>query len=156
MSDSRVRVGGSGWTSFKFRGDTIAWAQTVQETAPAPVAAAQAIQPLDAEYPKEIVTPRAVGAGTLRLTLFELWEGPVWQQLLGFESANNILDIFKTQVKLGEIQVSKIIKNPSGAARVYVYHNCVITDVDDGESITLGTTIMPKGLTVMFTRRTLN
>ena len=151
MAESQTRVAGSGWTSISWQGTTLAWAQTVQDTAPAPVAAAQAIQPLDQEHPVEIVTARAVGAGTLRLTLFELWNGPVWQQLPGLSTAKTLLDVLKTQVTLGNVSCRKTIRLPSGGFRVKVYYNCVITDADDGETINIGTLVLPKNVTMMYT-----
>jgi len=95
-----VRVFGSGFTIFKYNGVTLGWAQTISDSAPTPVAAATPIQPLDAETPVEIALPRAVGAGELRISLFELWNGPVWQQLTAgaggsFTNAYGILDLFK-------------------------------------------------------------
>ena len=135
----------------------MAWAQTLQDTAPAPVASVQAIQPLDAETPREIVTPRAIGAGTLRVTLFELWNGPIWTQLgSDFADSGDILDIFKKQVSLGAMKLTKVMKRPTGAPRSYTYSGCVISDVDDGETINLGTTVMPKSITFMYTRRLMN
>lgn len=151
MADSKTRVGGSGWTAFRWRGNTLAWLQTIQDTAPRPVAQPKPIQPLDAEHPVEIVTPRALGAGTLQLTLFELWNGPVWQQLSGLGSSANILDVFKQQVRLGEISCRKIIKQPDGRQRAKVYYNCTVTDVDDSEQIRIETMEMPKGITIMYT-----
>lgn len=155
MAESLTRVGGSGWTSISWRGSTLAWAQTVQDTAPAVVAPAQAIQPLDQPHPVEIVTARAVGAGTLRLTLFELWNGPVWQQLPGLENAATLLDVLKTQVSLGNVSCKKTIKKPGGGFRVKVYYNCVITDADDGETINIGTLVIPKNISMMYTYYTM-
>ena len=90
----------------------------------------------------------------MRITLFELWNGPIWTQLSGLGNAQNILDIFKQQVKINNVTVTKIIKRPTDGNRIYTYHGCVITDVDDGETINLGTTILPKGITIMYTKRT--
>jgi hypothetical protein len=150
-----TRIGGAAWTSFSWQGSVLAWAQTIQDTAPAPVASAQPVQPLDQEHPVEIVTARAVGAGTLRLTMFELWNGPIWQQLPGLSSAATLLDVLKTQVTLGNISCRKIIKKPNGSFRTKIYFNCVITDADDGESITLSTMTLPKTLSVMYTSYTM-
>lgn len=152
MAESRTRIGGSGWTTFSFRGTRLAWLQTLQDTAPAPVAQAQAVQPLDAQRPVEIVTARAVGPGTLRLTIFELWNANVWQQLPGLGNARNLLEIFQTQVGLGNISCRKIIRKPPPQAgfRTKNYIGCVITDVDDGETINIGTMTLPKGITIMY------
>ncbi|WP_267716794.1 hypothetical protein [Streptomyces sp. CoH17] len=151
MAESQTRVGGGGWTTFSWRGTRLAWMQVLQDNSPTPVASAQPVQPLDAETPIEIVTPRAVGPGTLRLTNFELWNKQVWQQLPGLEKANGILDVFKTQVNLGNISCRKIIKRPSGGYKTKVMYGCTIVDVDDSETINLGTMLLPKGITVMYT-----
>ena len=151
MAESQTRIVGSGWTAFSWRGYRLAWFQVVNDQAPRPVAQARAIQPLDAEHPVEIVTPRAVGAGTLTLTNFELWNAPVWQQLAGLERASTLLDIFKQQVQLGAISCRKIIKNPHGPDRVKVYYGCTITDVDESERIDLATMEVPKTITVQYT-----
>lgn len=151
MPESLSRVGGSGWTSFSWRGTTLAWLQVVADQAPAPVAQAQAVQALDDEHPREIVTARAVGPGTLRLTVYELWNGPVWQQLPGLETAATLLDVLKQQVNLGDISCRKVIRIPGGRFRTKVYYGCTITDSDDGEQINIGTMTIPKSLTVMYT-----
>jgi hypothetical protein len=151
MADSQVRVGGSGWTVFTWQGTRIAWARVLSDTTPAPVAGAQDIQPLDSEHPIEIITPRAVGSGTLRITLFELWDAPVWNQLAGLEGTNGILDIFKKQVQIGSITCQKIIKTPNGGFRTKNYYNCVVTDVNDSETVEIATMQMPKDLTIRYT-----
>lgn len=151
MSESKTRVGGSGWTVFTWRGQRLAWLQQISDTGPSPVTSPQAIQPLDAEYPLEIVTPRALGVGTMKLTIIELWNTPHWQQLAGMEGTQNILDVFKRQVTLGSVSCQKIIKVPNGPLRVKNYYGCVITDIDDSESINIGTLSMPKGLTIQYT-----
>lgn len=154
MSQSKVRVGGSGYTVMTWQGQQLAWLQVMNDTAPTAVAPAQAIQPIDEEHPVEIVTAQAVGAGTLQLTFFELWNAPVWAQLPGFEGTNNLLDVLKRQLTLGEITCRKVIKNPSGAYRTRVYHNCVITDFDESESVDIGKLSLPKSIRIQYTHTT--
>lgn len=151
MADSKTRVGGSGWTTFRWRGNTLAWLQTISDQAAKPVATPRPIQPIGAEHPVEILTPRAIGAGTLKLSLYELWNGSVWNQLSGLSRANSILDVFKQQVSLGEVSCRKIIKTPSGGQRAKVYYGCTVTDIDDSETISIETMEMPKGITIMYT-----
>lgn len=152
MAESNTRIGGSGWTTFTWRGQRLAWMQIIQDTAPAPVAAPQAVQPLDAEHPVEIVTPRAVGAGTLRLTVYELWNAPVWQQLAGLEKASQLLDVFKHQVRLGNVSCRKIIKSPPPHRfRIKNYYGCTVTEVDDSETVQISSMVMPKSITVQYT-----
>ncbi len=151
MPESKVRVGGSGLTVFSWQGQTLAFLQTIQDTAPTPVATAVPVQSITDEVPSEIVTARAVGPGTLRLTFYETWNESVWQKLPGFSSSFNLLDVLKTQLQLGSISCRKIIKVPNAAPRVKVYQNCMITDIDDGEQVNIASMVMPKGLTIMYT-----
>lgn len=151
MPDSKVRVGGSGLTVLSWQNQTLSFLQTIQDTAPTPVAAAVPVQSITDEVPSEIVTARAVGPGTLRLTFYEEWNTGVWQKLPGFSAANNLLDVLKAQLSLGSITCSKIIKQPDGTFRTLVYQNCMITDIDAGEQVNIASMVMPKGITVMYT-----
>lgn len=154
MAQSKVRIGGSGFTVMTWQGQKLAWLQVVNDTAPQAVATAQAIQPIDEETPVEIVTAQAVGAGTLQLTFFEIWNAPVWAQLPGFEGTNNLLDVLKRQLSLGEITCRKVIKNPNGAYRTRVYHGCVITDFDESERVEIGVLSLPKSIRIQYTKTT--
>ncbi len=151
MPESKVRLGGSGLTVLSWQGQTLSYLQTIQDTAPTPVATAVPVQSITDEVPSEIVTARAVGPGTLRLTFYEEWNTAVWQKLPGFSSANSLLDVLKAQLAIGSITCRKIIKVPGGNARVKVYQNCMITDIDDGEQVNISSMVMPKGITVMYT-----
>ena len=148
--ESKTRIGGSGFTTLTFRGTRLAYLQTLQDTPPQPVAGAQVVQSIDDARPTEIVTALAVGAGTLRLTFYELWNEPVWARLPGFEGTNNLLEVLQRQISLGEISCRKLIKSPSGITRARVYHGCVITDVDEGEQINIGTMTLPKTITLQY------
>lgn len=154
--ESRIRIAGSGRTILTFRSERMAYLQTLQDTPPQPVAGAQAIQPLDERVPLEIVTALAVGAGTLRLTFYELWNAPVWATLPGLEDTNNLIEVLERQIQLGAISCRKIIRAPlSGEMRARVYHNCVITDIDEGEQINIGTMSLPKTITIQYTHTTI-
>lgn len=84
---SRVRVGGSGFTIFTFGGQPVTFCQQVSQTSPAPVGGGMAvIQPMDEPYPIEIITPAAAGPGQIILNLFELFgsggtASKVWDRL---------------------------------------------------------------------------
>lgn len=152
--ESKTRIGGSGFTTMTFRGTRLAYLQTLQDTPPQPVAGAQVVQAIDDEVPQEIVTAMAVGAGTLRLTFYELWNEPVWSRLPGLEGTNNLLEVLKRQVALGEVSCRKLIKSPLGVTRARVYHGCVLTDIDEGEQINIGTMTLPKTITMQYVRTT--
>lgn len=150
MSESKVRIGGSGLTTMLFQNIRLAYLQVMQDTPPTPVATAQGIQPIDESVPLEIVTALAVGVGTLRCTFYELWNEPVWATLPGLEGTSNLLDVLKRQVTMGTITMQKVIKSPSGFMRARVYHNVVVTDIDEGENINIGTMSLPKTLTFQY------
>jgi len=133
-----------------YQNQRLAYLQTVQDTPPTPVATAQAVQPIDESVPLEIVTAMAVGVGTLRCSFYELWNFPVWSALPGLSGTYNLLDVLKRQVTLGTITMQKIIKSPSGIMRARIYHNVVITDIDEGENISIGTMTIPKTLTFQY------
>lgn len=147
---SKARIGGSGFTTMMWNGSRLAYLQVIQDTPPTPVATAQSIQPIDESVPLEIVTSMAVGVGTLRATFYELWNEPVWSGLPGLEGTSNLLDVLKRQISLGTITMQKIIKSPSGVMRAKVFHNVVVTDIDEGENINIGTMTLPKTLTFQY------
>lgn len=144
------RIGGSGYTVMSWQGQNLAFLQIIQDTAPVPVAQAQAIQPIDAETPLEVVTAKAVGAGTLKLTFYELWNGPVWSSLPGLNGAAKLLDVLNAQITAGAVSLRKFIKVPNGGVRTKVYLGCVITDADDGDNVNIASMTMPKSITVMY------
>jgi hypothetical protein len=151
--NASVRVGGSGLTVATFRGQTLSYLQTIQDTAPTPVAQAVPVQAIGDATPREIVTALAVGAGTLRLTFYEVWNKSVWQFLNDFAKSNSLLDVFKAQLSLDAIQIAKIIKDPRDTTktlRTKTYQKCKIVDIDDGEQVNIGTMVMPKGISVMY------
>lgn len=177
---NRVRVGGSGFTVFRWRGQPLAFARQVAHTSPRPVGpGAVPIQPMDAAYPVQVITPAAAGMGTITLDLYELYGANVWERLgaqakmtMGvresaaakdanalFDGAIDIVNIFRVQAASEPIQVVKYIKPPTLAGKnlkAYTeeYHNAVITDVVDGETIEIGTMEILKQITVGYTHMT--
>jgi hypothetical protein len=154
MVASVTRVGGSGFTTMMWNGQRLAYLQVIQDTPPAPVATAQAIQPMDESVPLEIVTAMAVGCGTLKLTFYELWNEPVWSMLPGLQGTYNLLTVLQAQINLGAVTMQKVIKSPTGIMRSRVYHNVVITDIDEGENINIGSMTLPKTITAQYTYTT--
>ena len=180
-SRNRARVGGSGFTFFTSMGQRIALAQQVDYVSPQPVAGPVAIHPMDSMYPVQVITPGAASMGSLTLNLYELYNSKVWDRLGGSAggdtanpngvaaaTANNILngavdivDVFRRVAARPpqDLNVVKYINPPVIAGQPSVpykevYHNCVITDVRDGESITVGTMEVLKQITVGFTHLT--
>lgn len=150
MPEGKIRVAGSGYTTLLYQGTRLAYLQVIQDTPPTPVAQAQAIQAIDDPVPSEIITAAAVGVGTLRLSFYEKWISPAWATLPGLEGTNNLLEVLKRQMSLGTITMQKIVRSPSGIMRARVYHDVVITDIDEGENINIGTMSIAKTITAQY------
>ena len=154
MATPKFRVGG-GYTFFNFNGQPLAFVDVVRETAPRPVAAPQAIQPLDRPYPIEIALPNALEAGTIEVTFREQWDQEVWEQLPGFAETNDLLEIFKRQLGAGQITFTKFIgDNRTSPVRVIQYLNCYVVNVMIDETVNIGTMTFPKSVQMMYTQRT--
>lgn len=154
MAASNPRVGGV-YTAFTWRGTVIGFCDETAVTAVQPVAAAVPVQPMNARRPVEIVTSGGHGAGTIVLTLTELYNLPVWSRLAGLASSNDISEIMQTVSGLdgGDVQVQRIVSPPPGNGDAYVetFHQCVITNVQDDEDITVDTMLINKQVTIMYT-----
>lgn len=170
------RVGGSGFTSFWWMGQPIAFAQAVANQSPQPVAAPVAIQPLDQEYPMQILVPAAIGPGTLQVQLFELYGSKVWDTIMTITDStsgvgtagqlpqyNDLAQVFLRLSALGTpINASKIVYPPNAGIRggpkvrhfAELYHNCMITDIRDDENIQIGTMEVVKNMTIQYTQMT--
>lgn len=175
----RTRVPGSAFTVFTWNNNVIGFAQQVAVVSPTPVGTgATPIQPMDTPYAIEIVTPAAQTIGTITVQMFEMYNRKVWEQLAGLAGAPDLVNIFirVAAFGLGGIQVAKVIRPPllTGATPVNplsatdlsniaaggtsygeIYHNCVITNVQDGETIDIGTMFVAKQITLAYTYITL-
>ncbi len=158
----RVRVGGSGFTIFHWMGKSIAFARQVAHTSPEPVAPPSAIQPMDKRRPVQVITPAASGMGTITLDLYELYGARVWEQLAGLTGTTDLVEIFIRVSALAEpIHMTKLINPPTlqgvnFPSYTETYHNCVITNVANGEQIDIATMEVLKQVTVAYTRMTSN
>jgi len=151
----RARNFGSSFTTFRYGGQNIAYLQRVADSGQSPVAPATPVQPIGSTYPVEIVTSRAVGAGTLGLTITELWHEEIWEQLAGLAGTTDIVQIFAALARQQDyVTCTKIINPPDGKRYGKTYHGCLITDIQDGETFDITTTTMPKSITVMYTHTT--
>lgn len=160
---TNVRVGGSAFTYFTWGTKVIGFARQVSHTSPEPVGPGPvAIQPLDARRPVQVVTPAAAGMGTVTVELFELYNRRVWEQLEAFTGANDIVDIFQQMAaKPNPIDMMKIIDPPTlagdnGKPYAEVFHNCVITNVGDNETIEIGTMDIRKEITIAYTYKSID
>lgn len=159
--DARTRVGGSGFTAFFWRSQPIGFCRQIAHTAPTPVGPGPTpIHPLDEPYPIEIITPAAQNIGTLTLELYELYNHKVWDALALIAGSIDLVNIFITVAEQADpITVVKVIQPPTirGINPVPYserFHNCVITNVEDGETIEIGTMEVTKRLTIAYTHMT--
>lgn len=152
---SNVRVRGSGFTSFNYRGQTLAWLTNFNDDGQRPGVGAEAVHPLGDKYPREIVTPRFLNMGTLSMTITELWNAPVWQQLVGLEGVNDIIDVFQALASdPSEVWCQMLIKAPDGRFRGKTYHNVVITGIPTGETVEIGSLSVGRDITAVYTHTT--
>lgn len=161
MPQTKVRVVGSGYTAFFYQGKVIAFCEGVEDSGQRAFSDLgqpyQFIHPLGATHPVEIATSRVLQGGTLMLTLRELWNTYVWEQLAGLAGSKNIVDIFAAlAANPNYVTCQTVIKPPGtennpGAWRGKNYHNCTVVDINDGDTITVGSLAVTKGITVAYT-----
>lgn len=161
MPQSKVRVVGSGFTTFNYRGKPIAFLESVVDSGQAAYtdsgAPAQAIYSLASNRAEEIITTRVLATGTLTLSIRELWNQKVWQQLEGLQGiGGEITDIYRALAEDPSLVTCQMIQKPPGAStwKSTEYHNCVITDVDNSETLTIGAMSVPRGIVVAYTHKT--
>lgn len=170
----RARVGGSGFTTFLWENQIIAFARQVSIQSPTGVGPGTVpIHPLDRPYPVELVTPMAATMGGITLELYELYGANVWERLAGLGSGGSgpvdLVGIFRAVANATRpIRIVKMIKPPrlrgallatsSGGSKANYYteeyHNCVVSQVEDGETIEVGTMEVLKRMTVNYTHLT--
>lgn len=157
MPDTQVRVVGSGFSTFSYRGKPIAFLEGVEDSGQRAFSDAgppyQFIHPLGKRHPVEIATSRVLQGGTLSLTIRELWNTAVWEQLSGLAGSNNIVDIFdKLAQDPSYVSCQLVIRPPGGRKpRGKNYHNCVVVDISDNDTISVGALAVTKGLVVAYT-----
>lgn len=177
QSPRLFRVGGSNFTTFHWQGQIIGFAQAIAHTSPSPVAAPVPIQPLDQRYPIQIITPAAVGPGTLTVQLYEMYNSKIWDDIMSIVDSthttgiqtnrkttyNDLVEVFIRLANIGKgINCTKIIYPPNkvqtNKTQYYAdtYHNCVITDIRDDENIDIGAMQITKQLTIQYTHTTRN
>jgi hypothetical protein len=161
MPNQKVRVVGSGFSTFLYRGKPLMWLEQLEDSGQRAFSDAgtawQFIQPIGARTPVEIATSRVLQGGQLNLTIRELWNGPVWQQLSDLHNTNNIVEVFDAlAADPSYVQCQTIIKPPNGAGRRRgkIYHNCVVVDISDNDTITVGGLAVTKGIVVAYTHST--
>ena len=128
---------------------------SVTDTAPTPVTAAKPIQGIDDMVPREIITATAFGGGSLQLSIVEVWDTEVWQNIVSdFANATTLSGkggLFDVQNKMADyITCTKLIHKPNGDVRGKTYHGCVITAVNEAETIDIGTMEKTPTVTIQY------
>lgn len=160
MPNTQVRVVGSGYSTFSYQGQPIAFLEQVEDSGQRAFSDAgapyQFIQPIGARHPVEIATSRVLQGGTLQLTIRELWNAPVWNQLQGLAGTQNIVDVFEAlAANPAYVTCQTVIKPPGGGRpRGKNFHNCVVVDISDNDTITVGGLAVTKGIVVAYTHST--
>lgn len=164
MPQTKVRVVGSGFTTFNYAGKPIAFCEAIEDSGQRAFSDLgqpyQFIHPLGAKHPVEIATSRVLQGGTLMLTIRELWNTAVWEQLAGLAGTYNIVEIFQRLADNPNYVVCQSIIKPPGTEsqpgkwRGKTYQNCVVVDINDGDTITVGSLAVTKGITVAYTHST--
>ena len=156
MAQANVRNVGSNYTVFRWRGRSIAYLEAVSDSGQKQLVEVESIYPLGESHPTEFVTPRAMTGGSLTFTIRELWDKPVWQHLFGLEGSNNIIDVWNALARDPSVVTCQtIIVPPQGNYyRTKTYHNVVVSDIDDSESISMTQMSIPRRMTCLYTHAT--
>lgn len=155
-----ARIGGSSVTQFKWSGKVIAFARQVSLQSPTPVAQTVPIHPLDEIRPVELITPFAVTMGSMVVELYELFGQKTWEHFSTFSgrgtAIQDLADIFLAVASTDPITIDKKIlpKGNRGKGRTESYHGCVISNIEDGETIEIGTMEVLKRYTINFKNST--
>jgi hypothetical protein len=152
----RARNLGSNFTAFRYAGKNIAYLEQVNDQGQRPVGQGiQSIHPLGHRHPTEFVTARAIQAGSLTLSIRELWHEEIWEQMAGLAGTKDIIEVFeRLAAQQNYVTCTKIITPPGGNKYGKTYHRCVISDIADGETFDIGTLSVPKTITVAYTHTT--
>jgi hypothetical protein len=161
MPQTQVRVVGSGFSTFSYNGKPIAFLEGLEDSGQRAFSDLgqpfQFIHPLGQSHPVEIATSRVLQGGTLVMTIRELWNTFVWEQLAGLAGSHNIVDIFAALARNPNYVTCQMIIKPPGtesnpsAWRGKIYHNVTVVDINDGDTITVGALAVTKGITAAYT-----
>jgi hypothetical protein len=156
MPQPSVRVVGSGFTTLQYAGRDIAWLESFNDTgqnAFGPTETIYELGPL--RRAKEIVTPYVISPGTITASIRELWDRETWEHLSGLQGTTNIIDVFEALRQApASVTCQSIIRAPDNTVRGKIYHNCVVTNIDDGDNVAIGTLSVSKSVTITYTHAT--
>ena len=158
------RVVGSGFTTLNFNGKVIARLQGFNDNGQSVAFGPETVYSIGNNYADEVVTSRVMAPGTLVCEIREAWHAPVWKTLLvtaglaptTANGMNNIVDAYAAIDAMPDFYAQMVIKNPNkgGGYRGKVFHDLTITDLDDGENVTVGGLSVPRRVTFTYIKAT--
>jgi hypothetical protein len=158
MAQTQVRVVGSGFSTFLYNNQSLAWLESITDSGQTVMGGGggwEAIQPLGQNYAAEIVTGRVLNPGTINIVIRELWNAPAWQQLQGLAGTNNLAEVFAAMAASGTITCQFIIKPPGSSVwRGNVFNNCTVISIDDSESVGVGSLSIARQIGLLYTTKT--
>jgi hypothetical protein len=158
MAKTQVRVVGSGFSTFIYNNQSLAWLESITDSGQLVMGGGggyEAIQPLGLNHAAEIVTGRVLNPGGIKIVVRELWNQPAWQQLQGLAGTNNLADVFAAMAASGTITCQFIIKPPGQSTwRGQVYNNCTVVKIDDTEAVEVGSLSVPREIGLVYTTKT--
>lgn len=153
MPFTKSRIVGSGFSTLSYRGQPIAFLASFNDGGQKVLGGTEAVWTLGDKFATEIAAGRVLDIGSLSITIRELWNGPVWQQLSGLENANDIIDVYDAlAADPTEVTCQMLIKPPGGAVwRGKIYHSCVVVAIDDTEQVTLDALTVARRIDLAYT-----
>jgi hypothetical protein len=156
MPQPNVRVVGSGFTTLQYAGRDIAWLDSFSDSGQRTTVSTEVIYELGPlRRAKEIVTPYILSPGTLSATIRELWDRETWEHLNGLSGTRNLIDVFEALREApASVTCQSIIRAPDNSVRGKIYHGCIVTAIEDGDSVSLGNLSVTKSVTITYTHAT--
>jgi hypothetical protein len=161
MPETKTRMAGSGRTAFFFNGFQIAWLDSFTDSGQAPVGAEggmEVVHPIGKRHPQEIVTSRALSAGTLTVSVRELWNSKWWHQFRGLAGTQDVVAVWqKIAARKNSLTAAIVIRRGGKVLRGRQFHGVMPQPFDDGETggpITLGSLTIARNMTFTYLKRT--
>ena len=158
MAKTQVRVVGSGFSTFIYNNQSLAWLESITDSGQTVMGGGggwEPIQPLGVNHAAEIVTGRVLNPGSINIVVRELWNAKAWEQLQGLAGTNNLAEVFAAMAAQGTITCQFIIKPPGQSTwRGEVYNNCTVITIDDTESVQVGSLSVARQIGLLYTTKT--
>lgn len=154
MPATRTRIVGSGFSTFVFMGEPIAFLDEFHDSGQPPIRAYEAVTPLGDQFPREFAFPRVKSEGQLQFIIRELWNYPAWWSIAGFAQTYNIIDIYNYQAsQTNPMTCTTTVLMPNGNTRGWTYSNVNLTAIDDREVVQIGALTMPRTISAIYSNK---